>query len=88
MSETAARLVDEVIPRVPVRQWVLSVPRPVRYVLARDAKLLGAAQRIFIGEVFRGLRRRAGFRRACDAEAGAVCAVQRFGGALNLVSSS
>ncbi len=26
MAETAARLVDGVLPRVPVRQWVLSVP--------------------------------------------------------------
>jgi hypothetical protein len=27
MHDTAARLVDGVLPRVPVRQWVLSLPR-------------------------------------------------------------
>ena len=27
MADTAAHLVDRVLPRVPVRQWVLSVPR-------------------------------------------------------------
>jgi hypothetical protein len=27
MTERAARLVDEVLPRVPVRQWVLACPR-------------------------------------------------------------
>ncbi|MFM8766627.1 MAG: hypothetical protein ACKOD9_02265, partial [Rubrivivax sp.] len=28
MSQTAAHLVDHVIPQVPVRQWVLSLPIP------------------------------------------------------------
>ena len=31
MADTAARLVDEVLPRVPVRQWVLSFPYEIRY---------------------------------------------------------
>jgi len=34
MSQTAARLVDHVIPQVPVRQWVLSLPIPLRLLLA------------------------------------------------------
>jgi len=34
MAETAALLVDEVLPRVPTRQWVLSLPLPLRYLLA------------------------------------------------------
>lgn len=84
MADTAAHLVDRVFPRVPVRQWVLSLPWEVRYILARDAKLLTGALRIFTGEVFRHLRRRAGIRRARDAFPGGVTGVQRFGGALNL----
>ena len=31
MAESAAHLVDEVFPRVGVRQWVLSFPMPVRF---------------------------------------------------------
>lgn len=31
MTECAAHLVDEVLPRVPVRQWVLSLPYRLRY---------------------------------------------------------
>ena len=31
MSETAAHIVDHVIPCIPTRQWVLSVPKPLRY---------------------------------------------------------
>ena len=33
MSQTAAHLVDNVIARVPVRQWVLSLPIPLRLLL-------------------------------------------------------
>ena len=43
MSELAAQLVDRVIPRMPVRQWVLSVPFTLRYQLAFDATLTGSA---------------------------------------------
>jgi Transposase zinc-binding domain len=35
MTESAARLVDEVLPRVPVRQWVLSLPYLLRDVRKR-----------------------------------------------------
>src|SRR5438128_5658333 len=34
MTEQAAHLVDEVLPRVPVRQWVLTMPHRLRYLLA------------------------------------------------------
>ncbi|NUP84483.1 MAG: transposase zinc-binding domain-containing protein [Burkholderiaceae bacterium] len=35
MSQTAAHLVDRVIPQVPVRQWVLSLPIPTRTIVYR-----------------------------------------------------
>jgi hypothetical protein len=40
MAETAAHLVDHVIPPVPVRQWVLSFPIPLRFLLAAHPHLL------------------------------------------------
>jgi len=40
MAETAAHLVDHVFPAVPVRQWVVLLPKRLRYFLARDARLL------------------------------------------------
>jgi len=40
MVETAAHLVDHVIPRVPVRQWVLSFPIPLRLLFAAHPELL------------------------------------------------
>lgn len=39
MADTAAHLVDRVLPKVPVRQWVLSQPFALRYRLAYDARL-------------------------------------------------
>ena len=40
MMETAALLVDEVLPRRPMRQWVLSLPFALRFLLARDSEAL------------------------------------------------
>ena len=61
MVDTAAHLVDRVFPRVPVRQWVLSIPFTLRYRLAYDARLVGHVLDIFVQGVFGSLRRRAGF---------------------------
>ena len=54
-----AQLVDEVLPRVPWRQWTLAFPRGLKLALAIDAKLLSAALRAFIGAIFAFQRRRA-----------------------------
>ncbi|CAM6054057.1 unnamed protein product [Sphagnum tenellum] len=39
MAESAAHLVDEVFPKAGIRQWVLSFPMPVRFILAKNLKL-------------------------------------------------
>lgn len=40
MAESAALLVDEVFPEQPVRQWVLSVPHPLRYLFASRPEVM------------------------------------------------
>ena len=40
IAQTAAHLVNHVIPHVPVRQWVLSLPIPLRLLLAAQPQLL------------------------------------------------
>ena len=40
MAETAAWLVDHVIPQAPVRQWVLSFPIALRSLFAVHPELL------------------------------------------------
>src|SRR5207247_9887112 len=59
MVDTAAHLVDRVFPRVPVRQWVLSLPYALRYRLAYDASLVSDVLAIFTRTVFASLIRRA-----------------------------
>ena len=46
MNEAAAWLVDQVIPRVPVRQWVLSFPIRLRSLFAVHPELLAPVLRI------------------------------------------
>jgi len=84
MAERAARLVDRVFPAVPVRQWVLSLPHRVRYVLAWDHVLSRAVAGVFVRAVLGFLRRRARHHGMTDGRGGAVAIVQRFGAALNL----
>ncbi len=40
MAETAALLVDEVLPDRPLRQWVLSLPHALRFLLAGNPAAL------------------------------------------------
>ena len=38
MAESAALLVDELFPQLPIRQWVLSVPFALRFLLGVSRK--------------------------------------------------
>jgi len=57
MVETAALLVDELLPRVPIRQWVLSLPFALRYLLATRpeviTQVLGIVYRAISGHLTR-----------------------------------
>jgi hypothetical protein len=52
MSDTAAHLVGRVIPHVPVRQWVLSLPYALRYRLAYNVGTVTAVLGVFVRAVF------------------------------------
>lgn len=88
MGSIATRLVDHVLPDVPYRQWVLSLPPPLRYFLAYDSQLLSQVIRYFINAIFSWQRRQAkvryGLSRLSQAHPGAVVGIQRFGSSLNL----
>jgi len=83
MAESAAYLVDEVIPRVPVRQWVLSFPIPLRILFAAPPELLTPVLLIIHRAIAGFLRKQAGLQGAA-ADTGAVTLIQRFGSAANL----
>ncbi len=85
MGDTAARLVDRVLPDVPVRQWVLSFPWALRRLLAYNAKLTSAVLAVFISAVERFTARAGEARHGTPSgRTGSVTVVQRFGSALNL----
>ena len=85
MADTAAQLVDRVLPEVPIRQWVLTLPYPLRYRCAWNARLTSEVLRAFLRALFSDQRRRAralyGIRKG---QCGSVTFLQRFGSALNL----
>ncbi len=86
MAQTAAHLVDHVIPHVPVRQWVLSLPIPLRLLLAAQPKLVTPVLQVVHRVITRHLLGQAGrsVEGADEADSGAVTLIQRFGSAANL----
>lgn len=60
MSQTAGYLVDQVIPHAPVRQWVLSLPIPLRLLLAAQPELVTLVLQVVQRLVTRHLLDRAG----------------------------
>jgi hypothetical protein len=89
MAQTAAHLVDHVIPPVPVRQWVISVPKRLRWHLAERPEAVSALTNIFMSEVERLVQAAAGVEvtrseKGTDSpRIGAVSFLHRFGSALN-----
>jgi len=71
-----------VLPPLPLRQWVLSLPKRLRYYLHHDREALNAALRILLDEIERHLRAHSSGARL-NARAGAVAFIHRFGSSLN-----
>ena len=82
MADSAALLVDEILPHQPMRQWVLSVPFPLRFLFASQPAVMGKVLGIVYRAIATHLTHKAGYTKA-TAQAGAVTLIQRFGGALN-----
>jgi hypothetical protein len=73
-----------VLPRAPVRQWVLSLPFELRYRLAWDHALCRAVLAVYTRALLGFYRKRAKASGHRDGRTGTVTVIQRFGGALNL----
>jgi hypothetical protein len=85
MNQMALQLVESVIPRVPVRQWVLTFPPPLRYLLAYDNALCSRALALFVEQVLRHYRFVLSREHGVDIDrlqGGAVTSIQRVGSAL------
>jgi ribosomal protein S27E len=83
MAESAALLVDDVLRGYPIRQWVLSLPIPLRLLLARYPSELSKVMQIIHRAISTYIVNKAGFTNK-QAKTGAVTLIQRFGSALTL----
>jgi ribosomal protein S27E len=83
MAETAALLADEVLPERPLRQWVLSLPHALRFLLATNPDVLTVVLGVVHRAISGHLLKHAGLTRATG-HTGAVTLIQRFGSALNV----
>jgi hypothetical protein len=89
MAQTAAHLADHVIPPVPVRQWVISVPKRLRGMLADRPPAVAVLTKIFLTEIERLLLAASGgpsdaeMPSASRPRLGGISFLHRFGSALN-----
>lgn len=83
MAESSALLIDEVLPQQPIRQWVLSFPYPLRFLLASRPEVLSKVLGIVCRTISTHLIKNADHTKK-TAQTGAVTLIQRFGSALNL----
>ena len=76
MAETAALLVDDILPQQPVRQWVLSLPFALRYPLAPRPEVITKVHGIVYRAISTHLIRKAGLTRASAATGAATSAMR------------
>jgi len=88
MNEAATELVDEVLPAVAMRQWVVTVPWALKYRFGYDRRACALLSRLFNEALARLMRRKAkaelGLSSVSEAHTGAVTFVQRADAALRL----
>ena len=78
MEQTALFLTARVLPKVPYRQWTLSLPWRIRWAVATKPKLLSAALAVMQRRIFAWQRRAARAAGIGDPLCGSVTFVQRF----------
>jgi hypothetical protein len=86
MAQMAAHLVESVLPWVSTRQWVVSVPLPLRYWMSTSRDLTAQVHpivRTTIAQYYLNQAVKRGVRRH-NVQPGSVSFLQRCGGSLNL----
>jgi hypothetical protein len=92
MAQTAAHLADHVIPPVPVRQWVIAMPKRLRGMLADPPEAVAALTKMFLDELEQLLCPAAGVTSAAPASArprpGGISFLHRFGSRSTIMCTS
>lgn len=84
MADSAAFFVDMVLPAERIRQWVFSVPIPLRFWMARNSKLMGEVLSILIGVISRYYTFQSKKAGVLKSQTGSITLIQRYGGTINL----
>jgi len=84
MCATAANLIENVLPEVALRQWVLTFPFPWRGRLAHDGALLSSLTRIFVESVQSFYAKHAAMGGVVRGKTGALTVIQRTSSDLRL----
>jgi len=72
------------LPDIPMRQWVLAFPYPLRLLYSTHPQAMTRTLNIVQRAIETHLIKKAGLTRASGARSGAITFIQRFGSALNL----
>ncbi len=83
MADEAAYLVDILLPNAAYRQWTFTFPWPMRYLMAKDTKLITALLTIVIRCLFTWQRKKAKQAGHRGARTAAVTFIHRSGRVLN-----
>jgi hypothetical protein len=83
MIESAAHLVDHVFPEASTRQFVLTFPIPLRFLLAAQPEALTLVLAVVQRGISTFVVQHSGLTVSSGARTGAVTLIQRFGSALN-----
>ena len=83
-SDTAVHLTDHVLPQIPYRQWVFTLPYRLRHLLSRNPRLLTRILKACIRALFVMARKRAKAAGLNARHPSAITFIQRFGSALQL----
>lgn len=84
MLDQEAHITEEILPDLPIRQFVFTVPFALRYRMAFNPKLCSDVRRGVMRALFSFYRRQADKKNITPGPTGAITAIQRFGSALNL----
>ena len=84
MAESAAHLVDNVLPHIPYRQFVLSYPFPLRYFINASRELCGKIHNIVTASIHSYYKKTAEKSGIKNPAAGSISFLQRFGSDLRL----
>jgi len=86
MVETAPHLTDHALPRLTVRQWVVSVPKRLCYFMQRDGAVLNMVLRLFLRVIAQAIQSHRPGAQTVNRAAlhnGAEAFIHRFASSLN-----